>query len=117
MQRINRASVSAPTNVTGGGKLSGTSGKKPPGIGPQVKIQFKREKVINRERPISGAIFRTFAEEDPECKVCMFVCIYMYLHTFMYICIYIYICIYVNKYVYIYIYIYIGIHVCIYTYI
>jgi hypothetical protein len=106
--------------VTGGGKPSGTSGKKPPGIGPQVKIQFKREKVINRERPISGAIFRTFAEEDPECKVYIYMYIFVYVHV--YICIYI--CMYTYRYVYIYIYIgihiyidiYMGIHMYMYIY-
>jgi len=67
--KVNRASVSAPTNGSGGKPPGSTGGKKPPGPTPIAKIQFKREKLVNRERPISGAIFRTFAEEDPECKV------------------------------------------------
>ena len=34
-----------------------------------AKIQFKREANINRERPVSGSMFRSIAEVDPELKV------------------------------------------------
>ena len=34
-----------------------------------VKICFKHEKIINRERPISAQLFRTLADTDPEFKV------------------------------------------------
>jgi hypothetical protein len=50
----------------------GAGGKKPKGFASTtgLKVQFKRDKVENRERPVSAAMFRTLAETDPEFKVC-----------------------------------------------
>lgn len=61
------------TRLGGGfGMDTGQGGKKPKGFASTtgVKIQFKRDKVENRERPVSAALFRTLAETDPEFKVC-----------------------------------------------
>jgi hypothetical protein len=51
---------------------TGAGSKKPKGFASTtgLKIQFKRDKVENRERPVSAAMFRTLAETDPEFKVC-----------------------------------------------
>ena len=43
--------------------------KKGNGAAVPIKILFKREANINRERPVSGAMFRSIAEIDPELKV------------------------------------------------
>ena len=43
--------------------------KKGPTAGAGVKIQFKRDSVVNRERPVSAALFRSLADIDPEFKV------------------------------------------------
>ena len=46
-------------------------GKRPKAAVPAggVRIQFKRDRVVNRERPISASLFRTLADCDPEFKV------------------------------------------------
>ena len=68
--RGNRLSInSAPSGLTSSGKNKPTTKPKGPIAGAGVKIQFKREKNVNRERPISGAMFRTLADIDPEFKV------------------------------------------------
>ena len=56
--------------IVGGGTVNGTSKiKKGNGAAVPIKILFKREASVNRERPVSGAMFRSIAEIDPELKV------------------------------------------------
>ena len=51
---------------------AGAGGKRPKAPVPNggVRVQFKRDRVVNRERPISATLFRTLADCDPEFKVC-----------------------------------------------
>ena len=68
--------------MTGGGATGDAAKKKPKSAGagkkgasgPVVKVMFKHEKPENHDRPVSGALFRSMAEADPEFKV-------MYRHT------------------------------------